>query len=484
MKSYYELLGASADDDAEALKKAFRKALQAHHPDLHPNDPDAVERFSEIIFANALLRDAKRRATYDWLLRLERQGGFQLKLRRHQLRSKLRRQQFHFKTPHTIAVITVVTALIGGWGLWATMRTSGNVEIDKDELAQAAGAAVEKHAATIVTAAGAVRTESVAADVGAETVGNSLYEGRNGGANVDIAPGFANGGLASNLETMVAAPATNYDRTQPVVDAGAAINLPLSPAGSVPAMKAQSVPTPFAAAVTQQPASLPPVTPSSSAQNSLDTFPARAASRQLTIDAIRLRQTDALLTISAGDVGSDAAVVVAGLAAGSTLSAGAPAGPNMWRLSIEDLGDVVLAPPAGFVGGMDLSLELRLADQTAVGRAALQLEWRANDTLPPPKSQRFGAAEIALMMEKGAALIGIGNVGGARMVLQHAAEAGDPAAALALAETYDPLVLRRMDVKGGITSDIGLANIWYEKAKDLGSIVASERLKSLAGVAK
>ena len=37
MKSLYELLGASADDNAEALQKAFRKAVKAHHPDLHPS---------------------------------------------------------------------------------------------------------------------------------------------------------------------------------------------------------------------------------------------------------------------------------------------------------------------------------------------------------------------------------------------------------------------------------------------------------------
>jgi hypothetical protein len=369
MKSYYELLGASANDDAEALKKAFRKAVKVHHPDLHPDDPDALERFREIIAANTLLRDTKHRATYDWFLQLERES-FQLMLKRRRL---------PLKRMHTIAVIAALSALIGGYGLWATVPTSGNVGIDRGQLAAA----------------------------------------------TSVAP-----------------------------------------------------------AVTQRPASLPPLTTSSSAQNALDTFPARAPSRQLTIDAVRLRQTDALLTISAEEVGSDTAVVVGGLAPGSTLSAGVPAGPNMWRLSSEDLGNVVLAPPRGFVGAMDLTLELRLADQTAVDRKSLQLEWSANETLAPPKSQQFGAAEIALMVQKGAALIRIGNVGGARMLLQHAAEAGDPAAALALAETYDPLVLRRLDVKGGITSDIALANIWYEKAKDLGSIVASERLKALAGLAK
>jgi hypothetical protein len=38
---------------------------------------------------------------------------------------------------------------------------------------------------------------------------------------------------------------------------------------------------------------------------------------------------------------------------------------------------------------MDLSLEFRLADQAAVDRWALQLEWSAKDTLAPPKLQRL-----------------------------------------------------------------------------------------------
>jgi TPR repeat protein len=129
---------------------------------------------------------------------------------------------------------------------------------------------------------------------------------------------------------------------------------------------------------------------------------------------------------------------------------------------------------------MDLSLELRLADQAVVDRKSIQLEWSAKDTLAPPKSQRFGAAEIALMMEKGAALIGIGNVAGARLMFQYAAEAGDPVAAFALAESFDPLVLRKLNTKGGIAPNVALARTWYQKAKDLGSAAAPERLERLA----
>jgi DnaJ domain len=393
MKTLYDLLAVSPDADPRALKTAFRKAVKANHPDLHPEDPRVLPTFMQIVAANSILSDAVQRAAYDQSLKLER--------RRRQLEGR-RSLMLDGRGLLIRAAIVFTVTLVGAHWIYTPASQPILTAINSN--------------------GGAARTEIVAVDVGA--------------------------------------------------------------AGSVPAMKPQSVPTPVAPAPAHRPASLPPLTTWSSAQNSPDTLPTRAASRRLTIDAVRLRQTDALLTISAADVGSDAAVVVGGLSPGSTLSAGTPAGPNRWRLSTEDLGDVVLAPPRGFVGAMDLSLELRLADQAAVDRKALQLEWSAKDTLAPPKSQRFGAAEIALMTEKGAALIAIGDVGGARMMFQPAAEAGDPAAAFALAETYDPLVLRILGVKGGITSDIALANSWYERAKDLGSIVALDRLKSLAGLVK
>jgi hypothetical protein len=41
-------------------------------------------------------------------------------------------------------------------------------------------------------------------------------------------------------------------------------------------------------------------------------------------------------------------------------------------------------------------------------------------------------------------------------------------------------VLRKLNAKGGITPDVALAHTWYEKAKDLGSTVAPERLERLA----
>src|SRR5215468_2128824 len=100
MKTLYDLIGAIADDDGEALKQAFREAVKAHHPDLHPDDPDAPSRFRQIVAASVFLRDAKQRGTSDRIRQLERQQ-FQLRLECEQLRSKLERQQLRSKKIRT-----------------------------------------------------------------------------------------------------------------------------------------------------------------------------------------------------------------------------------------------------------------------------------------------------------------------------------------------------------------------------------------------
>jgi len=68
MKTLYDLLGALPDDDADRVRAAFRKAAKANHPDNNPDDPDAPLRFRRIVRANAILRDERLRATYNWLL--------------------------------------------------------------------------------------------------------------------------------------------------------------------------------------------------------------------------------------------------------------------------------------------------------------------------------------------------------------------------------------------------------------------------------
>ena len=68
MQTLYELLGALPEDDADGLRAAFRKAVKASHPDNHPDDPEAPQRFRRIVRANTILGDERQRATYDLLL--------------------------------------------------------------------------------------------------------------------------------------------------------------------------------------------------------------------------------------------------------------------------------------------------------------------------------------------------------------------------------------------------------------------------------
>lgn len=65
-KDYYAALGVPRDADAEAIKKAYRKAARQHHPDVS-KDPGAEARFKEVAEAYATLKDPEKRAAYDQL---------------------------------------------------------------------------------------------------------------------------------------------------------------------------------------------------------------------------------------------------------------------------------------------------------------------------------------------------------------------------------------------------------------------------------
>src|SRR5215470_5878285 len=216
----------------------------------------------------------------------------------------------------------------------------------------------------------------------------------------------------------------------------------------------------------------------SNEQKSRDTASPRTASQQLTVGAVRPLRTDeaASLTVSANDAGPKAAVVISGLAAGSALSAGTQLGPNTWQLSAGEFDRAVITPPRGFTGAMDLTLELRLADSTVADRKSLKLEWMERGVLVPAKAEprQHNASEITAMMTGAAQRMANGDVTGARLMYQRLAKEGEAAAALALAETYDPPVLRKSNITRGVTSDVALAQSWYEKAKALGSTVAAE----------
>lgn len=64
-RDYYEVLGVSKDASDADIKSAYRKKAKECHPDLHPNDKTAEERFKELNEANEILSDSQKRTRYD-----------------------------------------------------------------------------------------------------------------------------------------------------------------------------------------------------------------------------------------------------------------------------------------------------------------------------------------------------------------------------------------------------------------------------------
>ena len=75
-KDYYEILGVPKTATSDDIKKAYRTLVKKYHPDLHPGDKAAAEKFKEINEANEVLSDEKKRKQYDFEREHPGMGGF------------------------------------------------------------------------------------------------------------------------------------------------------------------------------------------------------------------------------------------------------------------------------------------------------------------------------------------------------------------------------------------------------------------------
>lgn len=67
-KNYYDVLGVSKTASQDEIKSAYRKLAKQYHPDFHPGDAAAAEKFKEINEANEVLSDENKRKQYDYQL--------------------------------------------------------------------------------------------------------------------------------------------------------------------------------------------------------------------------------------------------------------------------------------------------------------------------------------------------------------------------------------------------------------------------------
>jgi hypothetical protein len=149
-------------------------------------------------------------------------------------------------------------------------------------------------------------------------------------------------------------------------------------------------------------------------------------------------------------------------------------------IDVARIEDVKVRPPRGFVGPMDLLLELRLADDTIVNRRSVRLEWVAPNrvsALAPADTQsspaKVGASDpgnpmrpdqrqaVSSQVARGKEMLRNGDFSSARLILRRIAEAGDADAALTLGATYDPNILARLGIRSQVANvGLAVAGVW------------------------
>jgi DnaJ-class molecular chaperone len=64
-EDYYATLGVPRTASAEDIRKAYRELARKYHPDLHPDDEAAKQKFKQVQNAFDVLNDASKREMYD-----------------------------------------------------------------------------------------------------------------------------------------------------------------------------------------------------------------------------------------------------------------------------------------------------------------------------------------------------------------------------------------------------------------------------------
>jgi hypothetical protein len=229
------------------------------------------------------------------------------------------------------------------------------------------------------------------------------------------------------------------------------------------------------------------------------------------------------LGVNVTSPGPGATVTVGRMPTGATLTFGRRISTGEWRVPAQDVSDASIIPPAGFVGEMYLTAELRGSDGAALVSSFVRLTWtsaRPGDTVamsasaatvpslpaapapqqqpqppqqlqpiappePPtaaraePPTREIDPREVAGFVKRAQELLAAGDLQAARLLLLHAAEAHDARAAYLLAKTFDPIVSKQFGV-ADTEPDLAQARNWYQKAEEWGAPEAKRELDALA----
>jgi hypothetical protein len=185
--------------------------------------------------------------------------------------------------------------------------------------------------------------------------------------------------------------------------------------------------------------------------------------------------------------------IIANAKASMTVASAPPAAvqPNPTQLTARDIqlkDPVRLSAPANQTAGVrsvatvavtPTREEITTAYQSALqGRAPAAAAPVAAAPVAAPPARKLDADELATLMNRAKGLLAAGDIPPARLLLERAADAQEPSAALMLARTYDPDVLGTQDARN-IIPDPATARAWYQKAAQLGSADAQRRLAQM-----
>jgi hypothetical protein len=209
MKNFYDLLGARPDDDAETLRKAYRRAAKANHPDHHGDDQDAAARFRQIVEAYNFLRDAEQRAAYNRFLEFQRKP---LRVKLKWTVSELKHNMLH----DAVAAIVLTIVVAGGYTLFvrisetavheAAVTTDGPKGIVAVRAAQRSGAErdnLDRGAAPPIPIFPRAAA-SVANDPDALEMKKEEPIPRQAGQTIDVAPHDDHSGVANDQPSTTA----------------------------------------------------------------------------------------------------------------------------------------------------------------------------------------------------------------------------------------------------------------------------------------
>jgi len=102
----------------------------------------------------------------------------------------------------------------------------------------------------------------------------------------------------------------------------------------------------------------------------------------------------------------------------------------------------------------------------------------ASPVAPTSTASSLSADDIAALIARGDAVLATGDIVSARLYYERAATGGSGHAALLLAETYDPALLKSAGLNS-VQGDAARAAVWYSRARALGDRDAERRLQTL-----